>query len=189
MNRKQLSRLATQNKRRRIVISARSSAPRLAGVGIQVALLAIAWMLVWLPIQPIALAQNYTKEILVGSNFAGQDLTASSFTKSNLREADLNHANLQGVSLFGANLEGANLEGANLSNTTLDTARFSGANLTNAILEGAFAFNAKFNGAIINGADFTDVELRKDAQMLLCKVAAGKNPVTGRETRETLNCP
>jgi uncharacterized protein YjbI with pentapeptide repeats len=137
---------------------------------------------------PIAFADNYTKEFLVNADFSGRDLTDSTFTKANLREADLSHTNLQGVSFFGANLEAVNLEGANLRNATLDSARFVKANLKNAILEGAFAFNTKFNGATIDGADFTDVLLRQDMQALLCEAATGVNPVTGRATRDTLEC-
>jgi uncharacterized protein YjbI with pentapeptide repeats len=139
-------------------------------------------------VAPIASADNYTKAFLVDADFAGQDLTDSSFTKANLRGADLSHTKLQGVSFFGANLEDANLESADLRNATLDSARFVKANLTNAVLEGAFAFNTKFNGATIDGADFTDVLLRQDMQDLLCDVAQGVNPVTGRATRETLEC-
>lgn len=137
---------------------------------------------------PIALADNYTKEFLVNVDFSKRDLTDSTFTKANLREADLSHTNLQGVSFFGANLESVNLEGADLRNATLDSARFVKANLKNAILEGAFAFNTKFNGATIDGADFTDVLLRQDMQDLLCEAATGVNPVTGRVTRDTLEC-
>lgn len=140
-----------------------------------------------LPI-PTASADNYTKEFLVGADFSERDLTDSTFTKANMREANLSHTQLQGVSFFGANLESANLEGADLSNATLDSARFVKANLKNAVLEGAFAFNTKFNGATIEGADFTDVLLREDMQELLCSVAAGINPVTGRATRDTLEC-
>ncbi|GDZ93991.1 pentapeptide repeat-containing protein [Planktothrix agardhii CCAP 1459/11A] len=81
-----------------------------------------------------------------------------------------------------------NLEGADLRNSTLDMARFRRTNLTNAILEGAYAYNAEFEGAIIEGADFTDVMLRKDSLKTLCKVATGTNPVTGRNTRDTLYC-
>jgi uncharacterized protein YjbI with pentapeptide repeats len=139
-------------------------------------------------VAPIALADNYNKEFLVEADFSGRDLTDSSFTKANLRGANLSGTNLQGVSFFGANLEAANLEGADLRNATLDAARMVNANLTNAVLEGAFAFNTKFNGATIDGADFTDVLLRQDMQDLLCGVAKGVNPVTGRATRETLEC-
>jgi SAM-dependent methyltransferase len=142
----------------------------------------------WLGLGGGAQAENYTKEFLAGMDFSGRDLTNFSFTKANCREANFSRSDLRGVSFFAANLEAANLSGANLSNSTLDTARLSQADLTNAILEGAFAFNAKFEGAKIDGADFTDVQLREDAQELLCKLATGVNPVTGRETRETLYC-
>jgi uncharacterized protein YjbI with pentapeptide repeats len=137
---------------------------------------------------PPAFALEYNKEILLGADFSGRDLTDSSFTKANLRQSNFSKSNLQGVSFFAANLESANFEGANLTNATLDSARLMRTNLTNAVLEGAFAANAKFDGAIIDGADFTDVLLRPDEQKKLCKVAQGTNPVTGRETRDTLYC-
>lgn len=137
---------------------------------------------------PLAWAEDYNKGFLVNTDFSGKVLTDSSFTKANLRGSNLSHTDLQGVSFFGANLEGANLEGANLSLATLDTARLVGANLKDAVLEGAFAFNTKFNDAVIDGADFTDVLLRDDMQAVLCKVAKGVNPTTGRKTRETLDC-
>lgn len=138
---------------------------------------------------PAALALEYNKEILVGADFSGRDLRDSSFTKANLRQSNFSHTNLSGVSFFAANLESANLEGSDLRNATLDSARFIKTNLTNALLEGAFAANTKFDGAIIDGADFTDVLLRPDEQKKLCKVAKGTNPITGRDTRDTLFCP
>ncbi len=143
---------------------------------------------IWLCGSTPVLADDYNKDFLLGADFSGRVLTDSSFTKANLRGSNFSHSDLRGVSFFGANLEGANFEGADLRNATLDTARFSQANLTNANLEGAFAFNAKFDGAIVDGADFTDVDVRQDAQVLLCKLAKGTNPTTGRQTRDTLNC-
>ncbi|NET32333.1 MAG: pentapeptide repeat-containing protein [Cyanothece sp. SIO1E1] len=136
-----------------------------------------------------ALATNYNRQYLEGVDFSGQDLTDSRFSKTNLRNSDLSYANLTGVSLFGANLERANLVGADLRYATLDSARLVKANLTNAVLEGAFASNVQFEGAIIEGADFTDVMLRSDIQDKLCAIAAGTNPVTGRQTYDTLFCP
>jgi uncharacterized protein YjbI with pentapeptide repeats len=138
---------------------------------------------------PEALALEYNKEILVEADFSGRDLTDSSFTKANLKQSNFSNSNLQGVSFFAANLESANLTGVDLRNATLDSARLIKANLTNAVLEGAFAASARFDGAIIDGADFTDVLLRDDEQAKLCKMATGTNPVTGRDTRETLFCP
>lgn len=136
----------------------------------------------------VAWAEDYNNVTLIGVDFSGRDLKDSSFNHANIRSSNLSHTDLRGVSFFGANLKAANLEGANLSNATLDTARLTDANLTNAILEGAFAFSAKFEGATVEGADFTDVELRRDVQTALCQSAQGVNPVTGRKTRATLNC-
>lgn len=147
-----------------------------------------SWAIGWLAFTAPICAEDYTKEFLVGADFSGRVLTDSSFTKANLREINLSNADLRGVSFFGANLEGANLEGADLRNATLDTARLSRANLKNANLEGAFAFNAKFEAAMIEGADFTDVDMRQDVVTALCDRATGTNSVTGRNTRETLNC-
>jgi uncharacterized protein YjbI with pentapeptide repeats len=134
------------------------------------------------------LADDFTKAILVNADFSGKDLTTYEFTQATARNGKFANANLTGVSLIGGNFDSADMSGANLTNSLLDTARMTRVNLTNAILVGAFTSVTNFDGAIIDGADFTDVSLRKDVQMKLCKVAKGTNPTTGRDTRETLNC-
>jgi uncharacterized protein YjbI with pentapeptide repeats len=65
----------------------------------------------------------------------------------------------------------------------------TGTDLRTAVLADAFAFNTKFNAVLIDGADFTNVPLRADALKALCSAAQGTNPVTGRNTRDTLGCP
>ena len=41
---------------------------------------------------------------------------------------------------------------------------------------------------LITGADFTNVPMREDMLKKLCLDADGTNPVTGRNTRESLDC-
>lgn len=137
---------------------------------------------------PAFASYQYDKVNLMGEDFSNQDLSDSSFVQANLRDADLSNSNLIGISLFGANMKRANLEGADLRYATLDSAQLQDANLKNAVLEGAFAFRTSFKDADVEGADFTDVLLDNEMYELLCEVADGVNPVTGRETRETLAC-
>jgi uncharacterized protein YjbI with pentapeptide repeats len=135
-----------------------------------------------------AAAISYNNRALNDHDFSGQDLRDASFDHSNLRGSDLSYANLSGVRFFASNLSIVNFEGANLTNADLESCRLTGSNFTNAILEGAFVVNTLFRGATIDGADFTDALLRSDTQKMLCEIAQGTNPTTGRNTRETLLC-
>lgn len=134
-------------------------------------------------------ATSFDRQNLRQQDFSGQDLTSNDYTRADMTEADLSHANLQGVRLFTAHLDRANLEGANLKGATLDGAILTRTNLKNAILEGAYVISADFRQANIEGADFTDVLFERRTNDMLCETASGTNPVTGRETRETLYCP
>ncbi len=137
--------------------------------------------------QPAA-AEDYTKRDLQGRNFAGMDITDSNFLKANLRGSDLNHVYAIGVDLFGTNLSGANLQGANLRAATLDMANLTAANLSEADLTDSTLWLAQVRGTLIEGADFTNALLRGDTLQILCESASGVNPVTGRATRESLEC-
>jgi uncharacterized protein YjbI with pentapeptide repeats len=134
-------------------------------------------------------ALNYTKQNLIEADFSGRDLRDGLFDHANLRSANFSHANLQGVRFFAANLEGANFEGADLRGADLESARLTDANFTNANLEGAFATNTLVGGVKITGADFTDVLLSLKTEKILCDLAEGTNPTTGRNTHDTLYCP
>ena len=134
------------------------------------------------------LADVYVKAFLAGADFSGRSLQGYQFNESDLRNTSFVNADAQGVSFFAANMKEANLTGANLSYSTLDNVRLDKANLTNAILQGSFAYGTSFNNVIIDGADFTDVDLRPPIRKKLCQLASGKNPVTGKLTRETLEC-
>ncbi len=148
----------------------------------------IAGIIFLIPFQPAMSAMDYAKQVLIESDFSSRDLHGVTFNLANLLKSNLSGSNLEGASLFGAKLQEADLSNTNLRDATLDSAILEGTNLTNAVLEDAFAFNTRFKDVIIDGADFTNVPLRDDALTVLCSVAKGTNPVTGRETRETLEC-
>jgi len=148
----------------------------------------VAILILFIPVQAGLAAMDYAKQVLIESDFSNRDLRGVTFNLTNLLKADLSGSDLEGASLFGAKLQEADLSNTNLTDATLDSAIFEGTNLTNAVLEDAFAFNTRFKDVNITGADFTNVPMRNDVLSDLCSVAKGVNPITGRETKDTLGC-
>ena len=141
-----------------------------------------------LPVQAGWAAMDYAKQVLIESDFSNRNLRGVTFNLTNLLKANLSGSDLEGASLFGAKLQEADLSNTNLTDATLDSAILEGTDLSNAVLEDAFAFNTRFKDVLITGADFTNVPMRNDVLSELCLIADGQNPITGRNTKETLGC-
>ncbi|GJD12085.1 Thylakoid lumenal 15 kDa protein 1, chloroplastic [Galdieria sulphuraria] len=126
---------------------------------------------------------------LSGADFSEQDLSGVSFQQSLLRETDFHGAKLVSASFFGAELSYANLEDADLTEANLELANLRSAKLKNAVLRRAyFSGNTRLENVDIDGADFSEVILRKDQKKYLCNIANGTNSHTGVETKTSLGC-
>jgi uncharacterized protein YjbI with pentapeptide repeats len=131
---------------------------------------------------------DYTLTNQSGQNFSGQDLAQTSFAGVVGRKARFQGADLHGAILTQAAFPGADFRDANLSDALMDKVDFSGADLSGALLRGVIASGSSFSGAIVTNADFSDALLDRVDQRALCREASGTNPITGVDTRISLEC-
>lgn len=131
---------------------------------------------------------DYTLTNQDGKDFSGQQLAGSSFAGATGRQARFRDADLHGAILTQAAFPEADFHGADLSDALMDKVDMSGTDLTGAVLRGAIASGSNFTGATVTDADFTDALLDRVDQRNLCREARGTNPVTGADTRLSLDC-
>ena len=118
----------------------------------------------------------------------GKDLRLSNFTATDMRGSSLKGADLRGAYLMKAVAPDSDFSGADLSDALMDRAVFVNSNFENAILARVVLTLSDLQGANVTNADFSDALLDKVQQEKLCKTAAGRNPVTGADTRKSLGC-
>jgi uncharacterized protein YjbI with pentapeptide repeats len=158
---------------------------------------AAVWMVGWSWILPcfadestleLIKPMSYSNAELRGKDFSRQDLRASDFANANMEGANFSQADLRGAIFSASVMQNANLRGTNLQFAMMDQVDFTEANLEDAIFTEALLFRSTFSAENITGADFSDALLDGEQRGILCQSAAGTNPKTGINTRESLNC-
>ena len=119
---------------------------------------------------------NYVRSQITGIDLHGQDLSKSSIAGATARDSNLSDVDLHGTVVTLADLKGSNLNGIDLTDTLSDRVNFQKTDLRNAVLVNMIASGSSF------------AVLDSDDQKNLCEIAERVNPVTGIETRVSLEC-
>jgi uncharacterized protein YjbI with pentapeptide repeats len=126
------------------------------------------------------------------SDFSGQNMKGVAFQQSIVRDANFKGANLFGASFFDATVDGSNFDDTDMTQVNLEMAQLSRATMRNTVAREMYVGGATIFDGIkdIENSDWTDTFLSKYQKKLLCghPTAKGTNPVTGVDTRESLQC-
>jgi hypothetical protein len=98
-------------------------------------------------------------------------LARATFDAADARQADLAGADVEHASLRSANFRGAEFDHADLHGSTLDDADFAGARFAGTNLTGASLANADLRDADLRGANWSDLQSVKGANVLGVKNA------------------
>lgn len=132
-----------------------------------------------------------TKDLKGDLSFKGADNRGKDFTQVDGKGVSFEKAQLAGSRFYRAQLEGASFVGADLTGASLEDAGLEKAVFTDAVLKSSYLSSSfELVGSIAN-ADFSEALIPEKTNKLLCARtdAAGTNPVTGADTRDSLMCP
>lgn len=109
------------------------------------------------------------------TNFRNANLSNAYFREASIYNSDFRNANLSGAhfqylwSFNDVDFKNANLSNAHIEYTwDMGNLNFTNANLQNAVISGGASFGyINFSGADLRGANFTELEMSGDAEMLI----------------------